>query len=219
MLEKLYAYRFTFLLVSLILVLLAPAFAGLSPHLVWFENVLQLLVLLASLNVIRKMKKWVIVLVVLAFLGTASDFLSEMRTITDQAKLISLGLVTVFASIITFELFLQVSRGKVITAEILVGAVSGYLMMAFIGSLIYLFLYLVVPDAFQGLSQGVAVTTDLTYFSFITQLTIGYGDIVPIHATTRTVTVLQGLIGHFYSLIVIAVLISKYLHQNASDPA
>ena len=45
------------------------------------------------------------------------------------------------------------------------------------------------------------------YFSFITQLTIGYGDVSPL-GPTRAIAVLQGMIGFFFGLVVLGRFIS-----------
>jgi voltage-gated potassium channel len=48
----------------------------------------------------------------------------------------------------------------------------------------------------------------LNYFSFVTLLTVGYGDIVPLSNVARNATV---LLGHFYDLFVASVIVGKYV--------
>jgi hypothetical protein len=54
---------------------------------------------------------------------------------------------------------------------------------------------------------GAAGRFDALYFSMITQLTIGYGDIRPIHAA-RLLASLQGLVGFGFSLLIIGRFVS-----------
>ena len=53
---------------------------------------------------------------------------------------------------------------------------------------------------FEGLPIGTSI-----YFSFITGLTVGYGDIVPHTAAGRFVAVLLGFIGILFTGVVVAV--------------
>ena len=50
----------------------------------------------------------------------------------------------------------------------------------------------------------------MLYFSFITLLTIGYGDIVAIKDVGQTATVIEGIIGQFYVAILVARLVAVY---------
>ena len=50
------------------------------------------------------------------------------------------------------------------------------------------------------------------YFSFITGLTVGYGDIVPITAIGRVISVLLGLIGILFTGVVVATAVEATRH-------
>jgi hypothetical protein len=64
----------------------------------------------------------------------------------------------------------------------------------------------------SGTGHGIA---DCLYFSAITQLTIGYGDIAPLHGL-RAIAVVQGVLGFFFTVILVARLISE-LPQISGD--
>ena len=66
-------------------------------------------------------------------------------------------------------------------------------------------LYFVWRGDLSGAGHGIG---DCVYFSAITQLTIGYGDIVPAHGL-RAVSVVQGVLGFFFAVILVARLISE----------
>jgi hypothetical protein len=51
----------------------------------------------------------------------------------------------------------------------------------------------------------------LLYFSFITLMTIGYGEILPATATAQKASILLGLMGQFYLVIITAVVVGKYM--------
>ena len=75
-------------------------------------------------------------------------------------------------------------------------------------------------EAILGVDQSSAAATyiDLVYLSTITQTTIGFGDITPSAPNTKLVISLCGLIGHFYTVVLVGILISKFTsnstHQN-----
>src|SRR5271165_6273833 len=55
-----------------------------------------------------------------------------------------------------------------------------------------------------GLREGWPMT-DATYFTFVTGLTIGYGDLVPVHFGTRLIAVVIGFSGILLAGLVAAV--------------
>lgn len=50
---------------------------------------------------------------------------------------------------------------------------------------------------------------DLFYFSYISLMTIGYGDITPVSWAARNATVLVSLSANIYSLVVIASIVGR----------
>jgi hypothetical protein len=51
--------------------------------------------------------------------------------------------------------------------------------------------------------------TDFLYFSAVTQLTIGYGDIIPNSTYTRSLVIAQGLFSAFFVIVVVGVVSSS----------
>lgn len=52
------------------------------------------------------------------------------------------------------------------------------------------------------------------YFSFITQTTLGFGDITPVSHLAQVITISQGIFGQFYIAIVLAYLLHNYILKN-----
>ena len=65
-----------------------------------------------------------------------------------------------------------------------------------------------VPDAFTGLPRHDNQAADWVYFSFVTLTTVGYGDIVPVARSARTLAILEALVGQLYPAVIIARLVS-----------
>ena len=125
-----------------------------------------------------------------------------------------------FHIVITTGIIKQVWRAEQISDNVIFGVISGYISLGLIGFFICLSIELLHPGSFRGLYvEGATVesTTDrLIYFSFITLLTIGYGDIVPVTSSAEKATILIGLLGQFYLVIITATLIGKYINQSSS---
>jgi len=49
---------------------------------------------------------------------------------------------------------------------------------------------------------------DATYWTFITALTIGYGDIRPIQKSTRLISIIIGLLGIMFTGLIVAITIA-----------
>ena len=54
----------------------------------------------------------------------------------------------------------------------------------------------------------------LLYFSYVTLMTLGYGDIIPLTEVARKASILCGLVGQFYLVIVTAIIIEKYIRHS-----
>ena len=52
---------------------------------------------------------------------------------------------------------------------------------------------------------------EMIYFSFVTLATLGYGDIVPDTNLTRSVAIVEAVIGQFYVAVIVAVLVSAFV--------
>ena len=52
---------------------------------------------------------------------------------------------------------------------------------------------------------------ELFYFSFVTQTTVGYGDILPISHFARSLAVSQAMIGQFYVAVVLTYILNLWI--------
>ena len=117
-----------------------------------------------------------------------------------------------------FAIFSIVSRvllGKV-TADVLRGTICVYFMIGFAFAIMYTLMELLYPGSFNGLVERPPLFphghyhSEMIYFSFITLLAIGYGDITPAGDIGQMFAVLEGLIGQFYLAILVARIVSVY---------
>jgi hypothetical protein len=111
-------------------------------------------------------------------------------------------------------------HANTVDKTIIFGLMSGYISLGFLGLFIFLSLELLNPGSFSGLTtlDGASnnITEPLIYFSYITLMTIGYGEILPLTTLAQKATILIGLIGQFYLVIITAIIVGKFLNQNSN---
>jgi len=68
--------------------------------------------------------------------------------------------------------------------------------------------------AATGASQFYTVYTEMIYFSLITIVGVGYGDIVPLLPFPRMLAAMEGVLGHFYVAVLVAWLVGTFISQS-----
>jgi len=141
---------------------------------------------------------------------------------SDELKIVAFGALFAFICAIVFFLARHIARSKNVTATIIASSINGYLLMGLLGALL-----LDIADTAGGavaagsgppginFTEGVVpVFHDYMYFSFVTLTTLGYGDITPASAATKSVALIIAVSGQFYLTILVAMLVGKYLSQK-----
>ncbi len=91
----------------------------------------------------------------------------------------------------------------------IVGAICIYLLTGLIWALSYLLIAQAIPGAFNGLQQlpWYENFADVSYYSYVTLTTLGYGDISPVAPIARFLVFMEAIVGVFYMAILVASLI------------
>ena len=99
------------------------------------------------------------------------------------------------------------------------GAVAAYMMTAIAWGHLYALLETVHPGSFRG-PEGYLdpehLLGSLTFFSSITLTTVGYGDIVPVHAFARSMVSLEAFWGVLYPAILVSRLVTLSLPSESN---
>ena len=134
--------------------------------------------------------------------------------------ILSAGLSLVYLGFLLTMVASQVFGEGQVTGHRIRGAIVIYLLLGALWAILYQMVALTIPEAFR-LPEGVAggdrdaMQRLMTYFSFITLTTTGYGDITPVHPVARTLVMLEVLVGQLYPAITLARLVSlAVMHQN-----
>lgn len=94
-----------------------------------------------------------------------------------------------------------------ISLQVVIGAMSGYLLIGFFGANIIEMMDFHHPGSFR-LTEG-HESFDYTYFSFISLVTVGYGDIIPLSSSAKSLTIFISIVGQFYLAVGIASFVGK----------
>jgi hypothetical protein len=114
-------------------------------------------------------------------------------------------------SILGVMVVMQIFREGPITRQRVQGSIIIYLLLGLIWAEAYTLTAHLDSDAFTVNVGGAgpnALSAHLTYFSFVTLTTVGYGDILPTNLVTRTLANMEGLVGQLFPAILIARLVS-----------
>jgi hypothetical protein len=216
MLNKLYSYKFEFFLITQIAILfgslLVPAtiFEFLSPIL-FFINILAGSLFLGGH---QKHRNWIIVIVL--FIAGGVFLLSEFDKSDNQViKYLTIGILFLFHIVVTYKIITEIWMAQVVNKTVIFGLISGFISLGLIGFFICLSIEVIDPNSFSGmnLQDSNAITERLMYFSYITLLTIGYGDILPVTNLAQKATILIGLIGQFYLVIITGIVVGKFINH------
>lgn len=220
--KQLYQYRFELFFASLLAIL----FGSLIVPLKLFETIIQPVLFLANICagilLISQKRKFMWFFIGL-FGGATLIFVSSLITGNemDIPGYMRLAIYFLFYSIVTIEIIKQVWRAKKVGKNVIIGLMSGYVSLGLVAFFIFLSIDIATPNSFEGIlleqtGEGGRVDS-LLYYSYITLLTIGYGEIIPITQVAQKAAILVGLAGQFYLVIITAVVVEKYIrHSNGS---
>jgi Ion channel len=101
------------------------------------------------------------------------------------------------------------AQGRV-THHRIIGAILVYLSIAVVFTALFTMIGLLVPNAFSGMSfeDSPALASKVTYFSFVTLTSTGYGDVFPVHPVARSHCNLETIIGQLFPATLLARLVS-----------
>jgi voltage-gated potassium channel len=200
------------LLLGLIVVAVGLDNRGLSPFVLDVSSAAILFIALVAATEERRHRRTAFVLAALTVLLGGSGVLGFRPWNLATGAVMS----AVFAGYTTWRLLVRVLRSRKVTGDVLAGALGAYILAGFSFALVFGVIETRWPGSLVVSDGWHASFPDLIYFSFVTLLTIGFGDVVPATGAARAVTLLEGLFGVVYTTVVMAALVAAYLGQRGS---
>ncbi|MGH1366918.1 MAG: ion channel [Calditrichia bacterium] len=218
MFQNFYKHRFAIFFITQLFVLFGALFC--APE-IFEKTVLPVLIKLniaAGIFLISKNKPlmWMTIgLFILAICIFGASFFE--RGMGDNIPM-RLTIYSVFYIIITFQIIRQVWNAEEVDETVIIGVMSGYMCLGFLAFFMLMAIEVHQPGSFSGTlmkSEDITMRGDaLMYYAFITLLTIGYGEIIPVTQVAQKAAILTGLIGQFYLVIITAIVVGKYLQHS-----
>lgn len=99
-----------------------------------------------------------------------------------------------------------------------IGGILLYLLVAIMFGTLFIFVGLLWPDAFKGITfaDDSGLASSVFYLSFVTLTSTGYGDIVPVHPIARSLCNLESVIGQLFPATLLARLVTLELRERSS---
>ncbi|MFT5846119.1 ion channel [Psychroserpens sp.] len=219
MIEKLYSWRFELFLSTQLSILFGSLFMPST----WFENWMMPIFLLLNIAfgvlLVAKKKKLFRFMLVFLMISVVMAVMGFVNSgIENRVDYFKLGLYFLFYAIVTIEIIKQVWKAKIVGKNVILGVISGYISLGLLAFFLCISIEIISPNSFSGIVIIPGVNTDTTeqlmYYSYVTLMTIGYGDILPVTPIAQKASVFIGLIGQFYLVIITAVVVGKYIQHN-----
>lgn len=178
-----------------------------------FPIVAYTLVIMSIFSILENKNKWMKWILIVAIIANIVLFVDSRSYI--QAATFVISVVTF--TIATGLLIAHISAHKNVSIGVVVQAICGYMLIGIIGSLLNGILLIFDPDAISIVGEQDKFSS-LIYYTFITLTTIGYGEITPLTASARSVSIFVGVSGQIYLTVIIAMIVGKFLSLKNSKP-
>src|SRR5262245_9830583 len=209
--------RFGVLLVILAVLLAGPpVLFGFGLSEAWFDGLLALLLVAAILSLCfeRRQRLFALLLgipTVLLSVGGHALPGEASAPVLVAGRLCDVLFLLGASVLIVKSLF----SPRTLTFDSVLGAVCGYLFLGLAWAVLYGMIEEIRPGSFAispRLVTGGEVARPLphvlTYYSFVTLTTVGYGDISPVSSAARTLAWMEAITGQFYLAVIVAGLVS-----------
>ena len=115
----------------------------------------------------------------------------------------------------------HIAKSEKVNVSIIISSINGYLLIGILGAVL-LAMTEILPKLINHLDTGAINFAggtaqgfhDFLYFSFITLTTLGYGDVTPVSALAKSLTIVIAISGQLYLTILIAMLVGKFLSSS-----
>lgn len=208
-----HSWRYRQLFWSIIALFIFPTFTRFQFSSIITSTLFTLTILLMVRNLSIR-ESWKFFLRILVAIALGCDLLTLfINNPIISEKLFTLAdiVYAVFLGATIFMITQQLNNTKNVDQDVLLGAISVYILIGILWFLLYRISFIINPNNFTELVDENLSSTILLYFSFTTLTTVGYGDISPTDALAMGLSNSEAMIGQLYPAIFLARLVSLYI--------
>jgi hypothetical protein len=136
------------------------------------------------------------------------------------------ALATVVLALTSGAILHDVLRQRRVTFEAVCGGLCGYLLMGYLWGMLFSASERLAPGSFAitkpafipgGGADPFGLVSLMTYYSFATLTTVGYGDVTPVSPLARGLAWVEAVVGQFYLAVLVARLVAMHLTTSLTD--
>lgn len=213
--------NFIYLFIALISLLFFTAILNYVDN-TWLNDsreVVFLIVLLLGVHSLKSDRSWMWAVYFMAFVTLILFISKKLFVSTSFIDILHLLIILLFFVGSFLLSFRQILTSHEINQNMLIGSIVLFLLLGLIWGVVYLLLLHIFPDGFNGVnfSSWQENFSQITYFSFVTLTTLGYGDISPKNSITEFFVYSEAIVGVFYMAVIVSSLVSARLNTLSRD--
>jgi len=217
--------RFRGLFVAILIVVVATPLLAEGQGGGYFFQLILTAVFLGALNAVSNKKRTLRFGLALALPAIVASWTARFQPGSESLAWVDLVFSAAFLCFTAAHILGYVFRARRVTSEILFGALSVSLLIGLTFALVFTTLEARHPgslslpastfEAGQADPRPFATIATISYFSFVTMTTLGYGDIGPLTPAARSMVTLEALLGQLFLAVLIARLVALHiLHET-----
>ena len=213
--KAVYKDRFLFLIVFFVVLI------GLGPFIEEFIRLRHFMDLLFSIIFITTIyavsqKRYHIIFAVILLIPTLLALWTEDIPANNTQLTIGYLCGLILFSFAIISILKYIFAEQVVTRQTISAAVSVYMLLALMWSIIYRLIENLYPASFQVAHSQLNNADSLyLYFSLVTITTLGYGDITPVGNQAVSLAVLEAVVGQVYLVVVVAWFVGMYVSRKS----
>lgn len=210
-------YRFSYLLLTLILTIaVGPVVSDCTILEIVFDLFLSLTLILACFALGQNKR-----LRVAAFILTLPMQLSILGSYCFNVPILLVVIGKLFAMtffvVICTVILKFIFTVKQVDWDVISASLVVYLLLGVMWGMGYSAVELLQPSAFSLTESAYSLkNSSFIYYSFITLTTVGYGDVLPLSGISRSMSILEAIVGQSYLAVLVARLVGMQVAASGS---